>query len=252
MLSLSVRFSQMAEKPRLQCRCPAFKSAHSVHSVPYTVWYNLAVTGRTTESSDHNPACWTSCHWERAAAAELQLSQLRNNRGAVDVKANAAVALDGKAWVIIWWTGWKILFVLSSRPSCASTDTSALNSAEKDVLKKCQAENGRVGVDGEWRFNWCLQGLLMPLSVRDPLWVQKKERNQLGFQPEHQENGRGDQAGPQGERWGGMRYSWRNVEEISPPAEDNFSNLGRPYLEDSCRSMFSNACVKKTPQKTRT
>lgn len=144
MLSPSVRFSQMAEKSRFQCRCPAFKTANSVHSVPYIASYNLAVTGRTTESSDHNPACWSSCHWERAAA-ELLLSQLRNNRGAVDIKPNVAVALVGKAWVIFWCTGWKTLLVLSWRPSCTNADANTLKAAERRCSEKMQSRKWEGG-----------------------------------------------------------------------------------------------------------
>lgn len=114
----------------------------------------------------------------------------------------------------------------------------------------CKTENGRVGNDSEWRFNWCLPGLLIALSVRDPLWQQNTDRRKetsSSFILSIKRTA-GGQGWTPGEPWGEMRYGRKKRRGNLTPAEGNFSNLWRPYLEDSWMSVFSNVHVK-TPKR---
>lgn len=127
------------------------------------------------------------------------------------------------------------LFSLSSRPSCTNTDSNKRLRLQK---RCCKTENGRVGNDREWRFNWCLQGLLMALSVRDPHWQQSTDRRKetsSGFILSIKRTAGGRGWTP-GEPWGEMRYGRKNGEEISCRQRATFPTCdGRTWRTPECQ-----------------
>ena len=137
-LSLSVRFSQMAEKPRLQCRCPAF--------TPCVVKQLTVFTVSLVQFSSYRETSTSSCHCKRETT-DLLLSQLRNNRGSVDFKT--------KCCSCTWREGLSHFLMDRMRdtscsqfsgPSCTNTTTKTFKSKENKFLNKCKVRDGLIGV----------------------------------------------------------------------------------------------------------